>query len=272
MENDNHNQTRFAGFWVRLAAFYIDSFILLIPLLAVSFLFGVSLEEFFYKKLSELSSWPLSFLFVAIVWSYNVFFLTKYGATPGKRKFGLKVIGRDGEVIGVRSAILRETIGKILSGLFFNLGYIWTAFDAKKQAWHDKIAGSYVIITQPLKGFKKFLAITIPLFLPAIAIIGIGVLVLLNTIRPTQQINQARDVKVKSDIVVLQNAIERHYADHQRFPYSLDGLAPQYIRKVQKHPETNQKYNYYPSANLLHYTLSGRLSTGEDYTVKNEPL
>jgi uncharacterized RDD family membrane protein YckC len=27
----------------------------------------------------------------------------------------------------------------------FLIGVIWTAFDAQKQGWHDKIAGSYVV-------------------------------------------------------------------------------------------------------------------------------
>ena len=268
MDNDNQSRDRFAGFWIRLAAYYIDGFILLIPILLISLLFGFSLEKISTKELP----WFLTLLLVAIVWSYNVFFLTKYGATPGKKAFGMKVIGDYGKVIGLKSAVLRETIGKILSSLLFNLGYIWVAFDGKKQAWHDKIAGSYVILTQPLRGFKKFLAVTIPLILPAIAIIGIGALALLSTIRPTQQINQAQDAKIKSDIIVLQKAIEKHYADHQRVPYSLDDLVPQYIREIPRHPKTNLKYHYYPSANLLHYSLSGRLSSGEDYTVKNEPL
>jgi len=29
--------------------------------------------------------------------------------------------------------------------VLFGLGYIWIAFDKNKQAWHDKIAGTYVI-------------------------------------------------------------------------------------------------------------------------------
>jgi uncharacterized RDD family membrane protein YckC len=28
------------------------------------------------------------------------------------------------------------------------LGFIWAAFDKKKQAWHDKIAGTVVIIKE----------------------------------------------------------------------------------------------------------------------------
>jgi uncharacterized RDD family membrane protein YckC len=29
-----------------------------------------------------------------------------------------------------------------------NLGFIWVAFDKRKQGWHDKIAGTVVIIRE----------------------------------------------------------------------------------------------------------------------------
>ena len=33
----------------------------------------------------------------------------------------------------------------VISGLIFSLGFIWVAFDGKRQGWHDKLAGTYVI-------------------------------------------------------------------------------------------------------------------------------
>lgn len=45
---------------------------------------------------------------------------------------------------------MRETIGKILSGVVFNLGYLWIAIDDKEQTWHDKIAKTFVIHEQPI--------------------------------------------------------------------------------------------------------------------------
>ena len=41
-------------------------------------------------------------------------------------------------------AILRY-IGYIISGLVLLIGFIWIAFDARRQGWHDKIAGTYVV-------------------------------------------------------------------------------------------------------------------------------
>jgi uncharacterized RDD family membrane protein YckC len=57
----------------------------------------------------------------------------------------IKVVSVNGGNLTYGQAILREVLGKWLSGLFLNLGYLWTVFDSKKQSWHDKIAGSVVI-------------------------------------------------------------------------------------------------------------------------------
>jgi uncharacterized RDD family membrane protein YckC len=34
---------------------------------------------------------------------------------------------------------LRGTVGYWISGLVFGLGFIWAAFDGRKEAWHDKL-------------------------------------------------------------------------------------------------------------------------------------
>jgi uncharacterized RDD family membrane protein YckC len=38
-------------------------------------------------------------------------------------------------------------VGLIISCLVIFIGVIWAAFDANKQGWHDKIAGTYVVKT-----------------------------------------------------------------------------------------------------------------------------
>jgi uncharacterized RDD family membrane protein YckC len=44
----------------------------------------------------------------------------------------------------VTGAIIRY-VGLILAFLCLLIGIIWVAFDANKQGWHDKIAGTYVV-------------------------------------------------------------------------------------------------------------------------------
>ncbi len=56
----------------------------------------------------------------------------------------LRVVRTDGTSLGVAAAVVRY-IGLIISCLVLFLGVIWVAFDARKQGWHDKIAGTFVV-------------------------------------------------------------------------------------------------------------------------------
>ena len=86
--------------------------------------------------------------FVLAAIGYIVFlllFLAK-GKTPGKAIMGIRVTDkRNGSLPGIGRMLLRETLGKIVSGFLFGLGYLWAIFDRDAQAWHDKIAGTVVL-------------------------------------------------------------------------------------------------------------------------------
>ena len=64
--------------------------------------------------------------------------------------FHIKIVNINYQKVSFFQVLKRETVGKILSGLVFNLGYLWAAIDDKKQAWHDKIAKTYVIHVEPI--------------------------------------------------------------------------------------------------------------------------
>jgi uncharacterized RDD family membrane protein YckC len=85
--------------------------------------------------------------FLAII-AYVVFlmlFLAR-GKTPGKALLNLRVADkRNANLPGIGRMLLRETLGKFVSGLFLGLGYFWAIFDTDSQAWHDKIAGTVVL-------------------------------------------------------------------------------------------------------------------------------
>lgn len=80
-----------------------------------------------------------------ITWGYFVLFTGIRGQTPGKMFMGIKVVDEQGNVPGIGRALLREVIGRFLSGIIFYLGYLWAAWDPRGQAWHDKIAGTLVV-------------------------------------------------------------------------------------------------------------------------------
>ena len=81
--------------------------------------------------------------FLVSVGYYTYFFGN--GQTPGMMAMKIKLIGTDGTYpIGYGKGFLRW-IGMIISAIVILLGFIWILIDKKKQGWHDKIAGTYVV-------------------------------------------------------------------------------------------------------------------------------
>jgi uncharacterized RDD family membrane protein YckC len=66
------------------------------------------------------------------------------GQTLGDFTAMIRVVRTDGSPVTWGRAILRY-LGYIVSALPLSLGFLWIAIDGRRQGWHDKIAGTYVI-------------------------------------------------------------------------------------------------------------------------------
>jgi uncharacterized RDD family membrane protein YckC len=150
---------KYAGFWRRLIAFMIDGtivtiiFVVLCVIATMAFFFGAMSADnsALLNDLANPKGIPpvvlmVMVFFVAINIAYFTYFHGATGRTPGKMLLGLQVYCADGTEVSFGIAFLRS-VGYFVSGIFY-LGFIWAAFDQKKQAWHDKIAGTVVIIKE----------------------------------------------------------------------------------------------------------------------------
>ena len=79
---------------------------------------------------------------VYIVWAIKLF---AQGTTPGKRMRGMRVVKEGGQQAGFGTMLVREWIGKVISGMVFSLGFLWILFDRDRQGWHDKLVSTYVV-------------------------------------------------------------------------------------------------------------------------------
>jgi len=132
----------YAGFWIRLAAALIDTVLLMVitvPLLMWIYGWG-------YYSDGKLIAGPADFLINWIAPAIaTVLFWRLWQATPGKAMLSLRVVDADtGKTLSVGQAAARY-VCYILSMLPLCLGFIWIAFDRKKQGWHDKIAQTVVV-------------------------------------------------------------------------------------------------------------------------------
>ena len=79
--------------------------------------------------------------------AYAIYALVLFakGTTPGKKMLGLHVAKENGERAGFFTMLIREVIGKTVSGLVFGLGFLWIILDKESQGWHDKLMSTYVV-------------------------------------------------------------------------------------------------------------------------------
>ncbi len=77
--------------------------------------------------------------------AYSAYFEgTQNGQTIGKKVVGLQVVPKAGGPMDLNKGVIRA-VGKIVSGIPCGLGYFWMLWDADKDTWHDKIAGTTVV-------------------------------------------------------------------------------------------------------------------------------
>jgi uncharacterized RDD family membrane protein YckC len=88
-------------------------------------------------------NWKVLLAHYILLGFYDVFFWMRYGATPGMMLLRIKLIVKEGTHFTLGRAILRH-IGLYISS-FTIIGALWMLWDERKQMWHDKIAGTYVI-------------------------------------------------------------------------------------------------------------------------------
>ena len=120
----------YAGFWPRAGALWADLLLLAGASVAVHAVVSGALGA------ASIGVLPLAY-FVAL-W-----------ATTG-RTFGLWLVGarvvrqEDGRRLGFRRSLIR-LVGYAVNLASCSAGFVWAAIDWRKQGWHDKMAGSYVV-------------------------------------------------------------------------------------------------------------------------------
>lgn len=125
-------ELRFAKFWKRAVALFIDMTLLII---VASFVSGDAARDDLRFR--------YAFGILGLVY-YVAFENSPYMGTLGKIIMKLRVVDVSGNKISVGRAVIRY-IARNLSNIILMLGYIVAAFTEKNQTLHDLIAKTYVI-------------------------------------------------------------------------------------------------------------------------------
>ena len=133
----------YGGFWIRLVAYIIDAIILGIFGAILSVPLGVNYSD--VNSLNSAAARTSNGIDLVLSLVYFVGLWTYMGGTIGQRIFGMRVVdAASGQPIGLGKAVVRW-LGLLLSFFVCFIGVIWVAFDARKQGWMDKIAGTVVV-------------------------------------------------------------------------------------------------------------------------------
>lgn len=164
MEEETVEKPEYVGLWDRIMANMIDQAALLVvslivtPLLPIvpldpnailvqlpegatfSQMIGVMMQQEAFRRLLMLNLLQILAVCAATVW-----FWKRYGATPGKMVMRMKIV--DAKTFGAPTTgqDIARFLGYFLSAFPGMVGFLWIAFDKRKQGFHDKIAGTVVI-------------------------------------------------------------------------------------------------------------------------------
>ena len=146
------SELSYVGFWARFLSFVVDSIWAMI-LIALIVGVGLSAPEIDLKEATDpdravgvlLQLLPRLGLDLLLIGVAFVLFWMFRSATPGKMLVSAVIV--DAKTLGKPSTgqLIGRYLAYYVSTLPLCLGFLWVAFDRRKQGWHDKIAGTLVI-------------------------------------------------------------------------------------------------------------------------------
>lgn len=135
-------ELEYVGFWSRFGACLIDTVLICAitwPILTV--FYGESYwasDSLVQGPMDFLLTWVLPAVAVIVFWALKQ-------ATPGKMAISAKIVDAKTGNVASTAQLIGRYFAYYLSLLPLGLGFIWIAFDDRKQGWHDKLAGTVVV-------------------------------------------------------------------------------------------------------------------------------
>lgn len=146
----NKSEMEKAGFFIRLAAYFID--LIVVTLCTLFLMLNLFILMNFFSNnngnfLEFLNTVLIPFYFSSYLlkFFYFTFFHSYNGQTVGKLICGIRVVDLKGKNISIFKSLVRF-FGYYLSLYCLGLGFLWILVDKNKQGWHDKLAGSIVVL------------------------------------------------------------------------------------------------------------------------------
>ena len=132
----------YVGFWARVGASLIDTVLLLmICMPLVTMIYGWrywTSNAMIQGPADFLINWVMPAIAIVLFWVYRQ-------ATPGKIAIGARIVDARTGAKPSTGQLIGRYFGYYVSTIPLFLGFVWVAFDPRKQGWHDKLAGTVVV-------------------------------------------------------------------------------------------------------------------------------
>lgn len=143
-------EPEYMGMRARLVALIVDGALVVLVMTPLAMFVSRQIGHLMGASVLALIASPTDCLFYLGVPAISAMFvgvgaLLMFEQTPGMKLIGAEVVdARSGGVVGFGQSALRG-FAAVASLVPMGLGFFWVAIDSRKQAWHDKAAGTIVI-------------------------------------------------------------------------------------------------------------------------------
>ncbi|ABC32384.1 predicted membrane protein/domain [Hahella chejuensis KCTC 2396] len=132
----------YVGFWARTGASIIDTIIIM----AVTYPILIALYGFNYfdgeTLIAGAADVLLNYVFPALA---VILFWIYRSATPGKMLLNAVIVDAKTGAKPSKGQMIGRYFAYYISALLLGLGFLWVAWDPRKQGFHDKLAGTVVV-------------------------------------------------------------------------------------------------------------------------------
>jgi uncharacterized RDD family membrane protein YckC len=142
MEETMDSDIRYAGFWSRTLATVIDSIWLYGIIYAILWVLvgpDIFSSDANYTMTQFTFEWVIPLIVVMAFWIMK-------SATPGKMVFQMRIVDAENFQPVSTSRLLVRYLAYFVSIFPLGFGFLWIAWDKKKQGWHDKIARTVIVL------------------------------------------------------------------------------------------------------------------------------
>lgn len=134
-------ETKYAGFWQRFIVTILDSiwvYGIIYTILWILMGDGAFAPQLRLSPTRLVFEWLIPAIVVMAFW-------IRWSATPAKMLFKMRIVDAETHQPVPAPRLFLRYMAYFVSMLPLCLGFLWVAWDKKKQGWHDKIARTVIV-------------------------------------------------------------------------------------------------------------------------------